>query len=164
MKPPPPADGLTLRAWDDGDAAALIAVAADPELRRWTSLRVTDETTAAAWLRTQQHGWRTGTRYAFAVLDDHGLVGHAALKRPDGEVGYWTAAAARGRGVASRALELLTGWAFAEFPDLGQLRLLHQVPNAASCRVALKTGYAYAETYAAQHPFPYDGHLHVRAR
>ncbi|OJF15490.1 GNAT family N-acetyltransferase [Couchioplanes caeruleus] len=157
-------DGLTLRPWRDSDAAALIAVATDPELRRWTSLRVSDEATAAAWLRIQHHGWETGTRYAFAVLDDRRLLGHAVLKQPGAEVGYWTAAAARGQGVASRALKILTGWAFAEFPELPRLRLLHQVGNAGSCRVALKTGYAYEQTYAAEHPFPYEGHLHLRSR
>ncbi|GGQ60281.1 GNAT family N-acetyltransferase [Couchioplanes azureus] len=157
-------DGLTLRPWRDSDAAALIAVATDAELRRWTSLRVSDEATAGAWLQAQHEGWAAGTRYAFAVLDGRRLLGHAVLKQPGGEVGYWTAAAARGQGVASAALTTLTGWAFAEFPELAELRLLHQVGNAGSCRVAVKTGYAYAQTYAAEHPFPYDAHLHLRPR
>nr|WP_307805241.1 hypothetical protein [Streptomyces spirodelae] len=37
-----------------------------------------------------------------------------------------------------RALRALTEWAFAAFPgdELTRLELLHQVDNAASCRVA----------------------------
>ncbi len=80
-------------------------------------------------------------------------------------MGYWTAAWARGRGVAPRALEALTAWAFAAFAEEGlvRLELLHQVDNVASCKVAEKSGYAFAELLDALPPeFPLDGHLHVR--
>lgn len=98
------------------------------------------------------------------------LVGNLTLKRPGpgperAEAGYWTAARARGRGVASRALEALTAWAFASFADAGlvRLELLHQVDNVASCRVAEKAGHAFAELLSALPPeFPPGGHLHVR--
>ncbi|WP_326705576.1 hypothetical protein [Streptomyces cyaneofuscatus] len=44
-----------------------------------------------------------------------------------------------------------------------RLELLHQVDNVASCRVAEKSGYAFAELLSALPPeFPLDGHLHVR--
>lgn len=54
-----------------------------------------------------------------------------------------TAAHARGRGVASRALEALTNWAFDAFEadGLERLELLHQVDNLTSCRVAQKSRY-----------------------
>ncbi|MEK8171129.1 GNAT family N-acetyltransferase [Streptomyces sp. M19] len=77
-------------------------------------------------------------------------MGGAVLKRPDpasgdAEVGYWTAAWARGRGVAPRGVEAVTAWAFAAFAGEGLTRLclLHQIDNAASCRVAAKCGYAF---------------------
>jgi RimJ/RimL family protein N-acetyltransferase len=158
---------LTLRVWHDDDAPALIAAAGDPLLLRWTSLRVADVAQARQWLDVQHAGRRTGRRYSFAVLDDGGeLVGNVALKRPDpaadeAEVGYWTAAYARGRGIAPRAVGSLTRWAFAAFPGVLRLRLLHQIDNAASCRVAEKSGYAYARTLAAQAPYPRVGHVHV---
>ncbi|KIF75017.1 hypothetical protein QR77_15855 [Streptomyces sp. 150FB] len=108
---------------------------------------------------------------------DGGLVGHVVLKRddpgaPTAEVGYWTAAAARGHGVAPRALEVLTTWAFETFGGSGgvgrvggvdRLELLHQVDNPASCRVAEKTGYVFEALLPAAPPsYPVDGHLHVR--
>ncbi|MFF3099024.1 GNAT family N-acetyltransferase [Streptomyces cyaneofuscatus] len=99
-----------------------------------------------------------------------GVVDPAKIRRthpsPErAEVGYWTAARARGRGVAPRALEALTDWAFTAFAGEGlvRLELLHQVDNVASCRVAEKAGYAFAELLSALPPeFPLDGHLHVR--
>jgi RimJ/RimL family protein N-acetyltransferase len=170
MRQPVPAAGLTLRPWQDEDAAALIAAARDPELRRWTSVRVDDEAGALRWLGVQHTGWGAGTRFSFAVLDDERrLVANVALKRPDpaaevAEVGYWTAAYARGRGVAPRAVESLTGWAFATFAELTRLELLHQVDNTASCRVAAKSGYPYERTLPARDPYPREGHMHTRRR
>lgn len=167
MRLPEPADGLTLRRWSDDDAAALMAAAGDPALHRWTSLRVEHHDEATAWLTAQHDGWTTGTRYSFAVVDDRAtLLGHVALKRPgapatEAEVGYWTAEYARGQGVAPGAVRIVTGWAFAAFPHLRRLRLLHQVDNTASCRVALKSGYAYEQTLKAQDPYPREGHVHI---
>lgn len=115
-----------------------------------------------------RNGWGNGSGYTSA---DGGLVGHVVLKRddpgaPTAEVGYWTAAAARGHGVAPRALEVLTTWAFETFGGAGgvdRLELLHQVDNPASCRVAEKTGYAFEALLPAAPPsYPVDGHLHVR--
>jgi RimJ/RimL family protein N-acetyltransferase len=167
---PEPVAGLTLRPWRDDDAAALVAVAGDPLLERWTRVRVAAPGAAQRWLQVQHDGRRQGDRFSFAVVADGGsLVGNVALKRPDpdddeAEVGYWTAAFARGRGIAPRALGSLTRWAFATFGGLHRLRLLHQVDNTGSCRVAEKSGYAYAETLAAQDPYPREGHLHLYLR
>jgi len=170
MTGPEPIGGLTLRPWRDDDAAALVAAAGDPLLERWTKVRVAGPGQAQQWLQVQHAGRRQGDRYSFAVLDETGtLVGNVALKRPDpdaeaAEVGYWTAAYARGRGIAPRALESLTRWTWATFPGLLSLRLLHQIDNTGSCRVALKCGYAYAQTLSRQEPYPQEGHLHVRGR
>ncbi|MCG6500307.1 GNAT family N-acetyltransferase [Kitasatospora sp. A2-31] len=184
-----------MRPFRDEDAPALIAIHRDETLRRFTRTPVTDPAEAARWLDLQRRGWAEGHRYSFAVLErrdgrDDGraegsddarvddradapaeLVANVVLKRaepggPAAEVGYWTAAAARGRGVAPRALEVLTGWAFAAFAADGLVRLdlLHQVDNTASCRVAEKTGYGFRSVLPALPPeFPLDGHLHSRS-
>ncbi|MEV7025054.1 GNAT family N-acetyltransferase [Kitasatospora sp. NPDC093558] len=170
----PAADGLLLRPFEDADAPALIEIYRDETLRRFTRIPVDDAGQAARWLDVQHRGWSEGSRYSFAVLDaktGH-LVANVVLKRgarggEAAEVGYWTAAAARGRGVAPRAVEALTAWAFAAFADEGLARidLLHQVDNAASCRVAEKSGYAFRELLTALPPeFPLDGHRHSRNR
>ncbi|MDT0492127.1 GNAT family N-acetyltransferase [Streptomyces griseus] len=167
------ADGLLLRPWREEDVPALLRAYDDPVMRQWVRLPVSTPEEAARWLESQRAGWASGTRFGFAVTDvSRGgeLVGNLALKRPGpgperAEVGYWTAAWARGRGVAPRALEALTAWVFAAFAEEGlvRLELLHQVDNVASCRVAEKSGYAFAELLDALPPeFPLDGHLHVR--
>ncbi|MFJ9845974.1 GNAT family N-acetyltransferase [Kitasatospora sp. NPDC101155] len=174
----PTAPALLLRPWCMEDVPALVEVFQDPVLRRWTNSVVKDDADAMRWVQTERRGWATGGRFGFAVLEtypgsSHGqLVGNVVLKeaspgKPSAEVGYWTAAHARGKGVAPRALEALTGWAFDTLgPDgLKQLELLHQVDNPASCRVAEKSRYDFDRVLAAAPPtFPRDGHLHIRRR
>ena len=57
------------------------------------------------------------------------------LDTAEAEAGYITASRARGRGVATRALRLLSAWAFAELP-LERIELLIDVANPASEVVA----------------------------
>ncbi|WP_329265266.1 GNAT family N-acetyltransferase [Streptomyces sp. NBC_01478] len=171
------APALLLRPWRMEDVAELVEARRDPVLRQWTTSVVDNDVDGARWVRAQQRGWAAGEWFCFAVLEarpgsDRGqLAGNVILKqvvpgKSAAEVGYWTAAHARGRGVAPRALEALTGWAFDTFaPDgLERLEILHQVDNLASCRVAEKSRYAFDSVLPAAPPaFPRDGHLHVRS-
>ncbi|MFB8143523.1 GNAT family N-acetyltransferase [Streptomyces parvus] len=166
-------DGLRLRPWREEDLPALLRAYEDPAMRRWLDTQVSGPDGAADWLEAQRTGWATGTRFAFAVTEGGRAgepLGNIVLKRPDpvsdlAEVGYWTTASARGRGVAPRALAALTDWAFTAFAEQGltRLELLHQIDNAASCRVAEKCGYPLARVIPALPPdYPLDGHVHVR--
>ncbi|MEV0783788.1 GNAT family N-acetyltransferase [Streptomyces sp. NPDC050423] len=172
----PSAPALLLRPWVDGDIEPLTEAFRDPALRRGAGGPLETPEEVRGWLELQRRGWVTGERLGFAVHEDQPgpgegrLVGSVALKeagygRESAEVGYWTAAHARGRGVAPRALEALTGWALQAFAAEGlqSVRLLHQVDNLASCRVAEKARYEFRQVLPAQPPsFPRDGHLHVR--
>ncbi|MFF7637861.1 GNAT family N-acetyltransferase [Kitasatospora sp. NPDC008050] len=156
-------DGLLLRPWAEQDAAAVLAAAASVH-----TLPVADRAQAEQWLVVQRQGWERGDRFTFAVLAGGEVLGLSVLKRPDpaaptAEVGYWTAGAARGRGLAPRALAVLTDWAFAEFP-VDRLELFHRLDNAASCRVAQKTGYGLAAVVPPRPPYPTEAHLHLRER
>ncbi|WP_405687430.1 GNAT family N-acetyltransferase [Streptomyces sp. NBC_00057] len=163
---------LLLRPWLPDDGPALIEAYRDPAMRAMVRILVTDEAEAQQWLRVQQEGRESGSHFSFAVVDrDHAdePVGNVILKYPEpgsgsAEVGYWTAARARGRGIAPRALGALTDWAFEAFAGDGLVRLdlLHQVDNEASCRVAEKSGYGFAEVLPARPPWPLDGHRHAR--
>ncbi|MEU7473405.1 GNAT family N-acetyltransferase [Streptomyces sp. NPDC044984] len=165
---------LTLRPWAPEDAAVLAELYEDEAMRRWASAPVHDEPSAARWVAEQRRGWESGERLAFAVQDagasDARPAGHVVLKRSattavSAEVGYWTAAHARGGGVAPRALTAVADWAFATFAHEGltRLELLHQVDNTASCRVAEKCGFALSGLLPAAPPaFPLDGHRHIR--
>ncbi|MDQ1020863.1 RimJ/RimL family protein N-acetyltransferase [Streptomyces afghaniensis] len=78
------------------------------------------------------------------------LLGRVALREMrlgDGtaEVAYWTAPAARGRGVAARATTALDQWALDE-TGFHRLQLLHAVRNEASCRVASRAGFTLEGT------------------
>ncbi len=73
------------------------------------------------------------------------LVGGVSLHAIDllqrvAEVGCWTAPWARGRGVATHAVRLLSRWALT---DLGLVRVVleHDVDNAASGVVAARAGF-----------------------
>lgn len=174
----PSAPALVIRPWCMQDVAALVEACRDPVLRHWTGSPVENDADAVRWVRAQQRGWAVGDRFGFAVLEAQSdptqgqLVGNVVLKevasgKPSAEVGYWTAAHARGRGVAPRALEALTGWAFDTLGAgrLKRLELLHQVDNSASCRVAQKSRYEFDGLLPAAPPsFPLDGHLHIRRR
>jgi RimJ/RimL family protein N-acetyltransferase len=167
---------LTLRPWLDDDIDALIEAYQDPVLRRWTGLPVTDRPEARRWLDVQHHGWRTAERLSFAVEEmsavtgESQLIANVALKllrREHGhaEVGYWTAAPGRGRGIAPRALDALSIWTFTTFAAEGvtSLAALHDVRNESSCRTAEKAGYRFVRALSAPAPSSDRGHLHVRA-
>ncbi|MEU3693251.1 GNAT family N-acetyltransferase [Streptomyces narbonensis] len=174
--PTPTAPALVLRPWRVEDVAALVEVYRDPGLRRWTDTSMECEDDGVRWVRARERDWSAGVRFGFAVLEAASdtapsrLVGNVVLKevtpgKPSAEVGYWTAARARGRSVAPRALEALTAWALETFrgDGLERLELLHQVDNPASCRVAVKCGYEFDRTLPAAPPaYPLDGHLHIR--
>ncbi len=177
--PTPTAPALRLRLWHSEDVAALVEAFRDPVLRHRTSHSVEDDEDGLRWVRSQRRDWEAGERFSFAVFEAQPgtgqgrLVGGAVVKeiapgKQSAEVGYWTVAHARGRGVAPRALEVLTTWAFDTFDAVGPvglqlLELLHQVDNAASCRVAHKNGYELDRVLEAAPPdFPHDGHVHVR--
>lgn len=168
---------LLLRAWREEDVTALVeGHRDDPTEAPPGAPAIRNETEGLHWIHLQQQAWTAGTRYAFAVLETHlddsedALLAHVVLKdatpgNPSAEVGYWTAPRARGRGIAPRALETLTTWAFTTFAPTGltHLNLLHQVTNEPSCRVAQKTQYAYSHTLPPYPPmYPREGHVHVR--
>ncbi|MDG4801691.1 GNAT family N-acetyltransferase [Micromonospora sp. WMMD980] len=162
------APGLRLRAWHDDDAPAVLAALADPAIDRWNGQGVTDLARALDWVR-----WRadrsSGTRLSLAVTDDAGaLLGAVSLNEIRGgnaSIGYWTAAEARGRGVALRAVTVLTAWGFREH-GLHRIELCHAVANPASCRVAERAGYALEGTLRESHVYGdghrHDEHLHAR--
>lgn len=60
------------------------------------------------------------------------VLNDATSGKPAAEVGYWTAAHARGRGVAPRALNALTNWAFDTFAADGLERRPFS-PATATC-------------------------------
>jgi RimJ/RimL family protein N-acetyltransferase len=97
------------------------------------------------WLGRYEDGWRTGERAGFATKIGAEAVGFAAfvkldLEQLEGEIGYVLAPAARGRGVATRAVGLLTDWGLGDL-GLQRIELRIDARNEASERVAERAGY-----------------------
>lgn len=134
-------------------------------MRRWLRTIVEDEG-AHHRIEAQDAGWRDGTRFSFAIVvaeagnaGDSALIGHIAVKRssPDAssaEMGNWTSAQARARGIAPRARESVANWTLDGGADgqLERLELLHGAGNHASCRVTNKCGFALDSVLAASRP------------
>ncbi len=140
---------MLLRPWRDSDVPQMVEACQDPEIPLWTA--VPDpytEDDARAWVRGEiGSGEPPGDRVSFAVSDpddDARLTAAMSIQRifrgHSGEIGYWTAPWARGRGVMTSAVRLLARWAFGEF-DLRRIELVIAVENTGSNRVAEKAGF-----------------------
>ena len=138
-------DVIRLRRLEPSDAPAIAAACADPELGRFipgipVPYTVDD---AEAYLRIAAREWKAGTRRAFAVAKTSApeLCGTVDVDlREVGTIGYWIAPEYRGRGLATRALLLLSRWAVTD-GKVERLELTTHPENVASQRVAEKAGF-----------------------
>jgi RimJ/RimL family protein N-acetyltransferase len=141
-----PAGGLLLRPWRDDDLEAVWAALQDPDIRLWNGRGSGSRADVLAMLRRRQD-WSEGDHASWAVVDaaTGELLGSVSLHSIDpeqtaAEIGYWTAPAARGRGVAARAVDAACRWAFGALP-VERIELCHAVENEASARVAARAGF-----------------------
>ena len=140
-------DGVvTLRAWQPDDAPAVFDACQDPLISRFipVPLPYTEEVARQDVVR-RRADWDGDCERSLAITDAvtgevlgsiarHGPRGHMA------EFGYWLAPAARGRGIATRALRLITDWTL-NSSDIIRLELYTHPDNDASGRVAERSGY-----------------------
>lgn len=156
--------------WEGGDAPGFLSAYRDDEIRRWHTRRPLTETQVQEWFDAYRRDWQRETDGHWAVTRDSGeVIGRIALRGLDfddgtANVAYWVLPAARGAGVASGALATLTAWALHEI-GFHRLELDHSTRNAASCRVAMKTGYLLEGTKrsaAVHEDGRHDMHLHAR--
>jgi RimJ/RimL family protein N-acetyltransferase len=150
LAPPEPEladDTIRLEPLTQAHVPQLLAMTADPDVVSFTRVPAgADETFVRGWIKRYEGGWDDGSRAGFAIRGHDGsFLGFAAfvdldLEVREGEIGYMVVPAARGRGIAPRAVELLTRWGFDEL-GLIRLELRIDVENAASERVAARTGY-----------------------
>jgi RimJ/RimL family protein N-acetyltransferase len=159
--PNPVKDGtVALRPWSADDTDAIVLRINDPEIGAYLDLIPQPYTTADAldWLAISAQGWRDGTSGTFGIHTDglDGAVGGvgvrflSGLEEGSAEIGYWVAAEARGRGVATAATRLAARWSFDSVPELGRLQLRADVENVASNRVAEKAGFTREGVLRAQ--------------
>jgi RimJ/RimL family protein N-acetyltransferase len=152
-------DAVVLRPWSSSDAIFMAEASRDPAIERYNGPSPASVADAITVIERIEQSWRTfgvegdPTGAAFAIVD-------AALGEPVGmcgvdhwsstdvaQFGYWLAPGARGRGLATRAVTLMTSWLF----ELGAARvfLTIQSDNVASAAVALRAGFTCEGTLRA---------------
>lgn len=144
-------DGLVLTRPTEADADQLVEACADPDIVRFTHVPspYTRED-AATFERLTIDGAESGTALNLLVRDGDRVLASVGLPRvaPSdlaGEVGYWVAPWARGRGVATRAARAVCRYAFEEV-GLERLTLEAATVNAASNAVARRLGFTLEGT------------------
>ncbi|GIF76742.1 GNAT family N-acetyltransferase [Asanoa siamensis] len=161
-------DGVRLRPWRPDDRAVVLAGYADPDVQRWHCRSMTP-LEADAWIASWSGRWSGESGAGFAIARDGAVVGQISLRRIDladglGEVSYWVLPGARGGGVAGRALDALTGWAFGKL-GLHRIEVMHSTLNPASCAVARRAGFLLEGTKRSEALHAdgwHDMHLHAR--
>lgn len=138
-------DELEVRRLLPTDRETILLACQDPEIPRWTDLPdpFTSES-ALAVLEDAARAWYDGTVAELAIVDGGRMVGatHLAFYSDwRGSVAYWLAAEARGRGLATRAVRLVTRWGFETFESLERIELWSIVGNEASDAVARRAGF-----------------------
>jgi RimJ/RimL family protein N-acetyltransferase len=137
---------MRLELLDEQHLGPVAALLDDPDVLRFT--RVPEPPPPdfeRQWLDRYEAAREDGSAEAFAAVDGDGTFLGLALapaidrEAAEVELGYITAPAARGRGVASEMLRLLTEWALEQGAQ--RIYLIINVENAASERVAARCGY-----------------------
>jgi RimJ/RimL family protein N-acetyltransferase len=139
---PPLTDGLMrLRPPDERDIDTIDRGINDPDVVRWIG-RAT--VSAREVLELNRSRWLDGSGPTFAICEpDDTCVGHVWLNRHSGDrwsIGYWLLPEARGQGLATRAVRLVSAWAFRDL-ELTELSLVTDGKNPRSQRVAERSGF-----------------------
>jgi RimJ/RimL family protein N-acetyltransferase len=145
---PPLSDGvITLRPMTAQDADAITAAAQDPEIPRWTRVPVPyRRADALSWVAGAELELDAGVTIGWLAVDHYDrLLASISVMEIDreartGEIGYWVAREARGRGVATRAVRLVRDWAAAEL-GLSTIEIEVHEDNLASQAVARAAGF-----------------------
>jgi RimJ/RimL family protein N-acetyltransferase len=137
---------IVLRPWRADDLDAMVSALQDPEIPRWTTVpeRYGVEE-GRLFLDASAQGWADGTSAHFAVVDaeDERLLGSIGARFHEegaARVGYWTVRDARGRGLATEALRLVSRWVLTNL-SVERLELFTEPGNVRSQRVAEKAGF-----------------------
>lgn len=145
----PLTDGeIALREWRREDLAAMIDMLQDEEIVRWTRVpqpytqRDADDYVARGDAERER-----GEGINLAVLDaaQNEVLGSMSLRLASwadlrGQLGYLVGKQARGRGVAPRAIRLVSAWGFREL-GLERIEILVHPDNEPSQRAAEKAGF-----------------------
>jgi RimJ/RimL family protein N-acetyltransferase len=156
-------DVIRLRPLHDGDRAPILAaLSSDREISRWTRIPWPYDEVHLEQFFAMVRSWersRTDAVFAITTAGNDDLLGCVGVHRIGGEwrarssflpdePGYWLASGARGRGLMTRALRLVSAWLI---DALGrpQVNIQTKVGNGPSRAVIDRVGYRYAGTVLA---------------
>jgi RimJ/RimL family protein N-acetyltransferase len=148
---PPLSDGVvTLRPWgEEGDVEAITKACNDRAIAEFLDLIPFPytEDDAREFIAHCREGWAEGTLANFAITaaENGHAVGSVGVRWVDpeqgvAEVGYWVAPGARGRGLCTRAVRLVSRWVIADC-GMERLQLRADEQNPASRKVAENAGF-----------------------
>jgi ribosomal-protein-alanine N-acetyltransferase len=149
---------VVLRVSEPRDLPAIDAGIHDPDVIRWVG---PTRGSAIDVLALNRQRWASGSPTLSICERDGECVGLVWLNvreadQTTGSIGYWLLPSARGRGIATRAVRLLSDWATR---DLGvtNLRLTTEPENERSRRVAERSGFR--QTGVLRNSATIDGRL-----
>ena len=141
-----PSTSSSCDAWRPDDAAAVLAACQDPEIARWVNIpQPYLRADADAFIEGALAMWRDGTGAPFAIVEAETdrLLGAVTRFGPEGHqatLGCWVVPEARGRGIGTRSLQLLTDWTFATTSAF-RLDVFIMVGNEVSERMVERAGF-----------------------
>lgn len=135
----------------ESDVDAIYAACLDADLQRYTTIPSPYERHHAEGFVTKtREWWDAGSETTWAIREGGALVGMIGLHglgRGSGEIGYWMARTARGRGLLTEAARAVVEWGFA--PDGARLERIEWravVGNLPSARTARTLGFRFEGT------------------
>ncbi|MFC5823149.1 GNAT family N-acetyltransferase [Nonomuraea insulae] len=140
---------LTLRPFHVDDVPWVYEVSQDALIRHFNGLPEPYEMEHARFF-VQEVAMANADRIEYVILDALsrerlGRVGLGLGRDGTGEIGYWAAPEARGKGVTTHAVKALCRWAFRSL-DLELIQWRAEAGNEASRRVAEKAGFVFEGT------------------
>jgi ribosomal-protein-serine acetyltransferase len=141
-----PDEEIVLRPFRFADAAQLYQAVHESldELKPWMSWATDQytEMTAREYITIARARWEEHTFYAFAITRGEEVLGGCTLSSLHPiyhfcNLGYWVRASCRGHGIAGRAAQLVSRFAFEQL-GLIRVEIVIAVGNHASLRVAEK--------------------------
>ena len=149
---------LRLRPWGATDVASAAAAGNDPLISRYRYSLPKTERAADEWVAACEIDRIAATRLELAIANPVTPVGSVSLtdfEHGNAMVRYWLLPQARGRGLATTSLRLLSAWSFAHL-QVGRLAAYVEPDNRASCAVLERCGFVQ-EGRLRQHMTGHDG-------
>ena len=155
--------GFILHRWQISDLDRLHRAISESavHLRPWLGFMQKPQTLAAhrRKLLEWSQGWEDGGDAEYGLFVEENVAGAMSLLRRRGpdvlEIGYWIHVDHLGRGLASRASELLVSVAFDQ-PEIDRLEIHHDAANAPSETVARKLGFTQLREVAVEPRAPLE--------